>query len=92
MFAPLRFMLWSMKILPVRSAIFQAIVTRSGSAPRMSRPHAPTNARTCSYVYVPRSTGTKICRPVAPEVFGKAVRPSWSSSTLMWRATVSTSS
>ena len=48
MFAPERFMLWSMKILPVRSAIFHAIVTRSGSAPRISRPAAPTNARTVS--------------------------------------------
>ena len=32
MLAPDRFMLWSMKIFPVRSAIFHAIVTRSGSA------------------------------------------------------------
>ena len=46
MFAPERFMLWSMKILPVRSAIFHAIVTRSGSACRMSRPHRPTSSRT----------------------------------------------
>ena len=46
MLAPCRFMLWSMKILPVRSAMRQAIVTRSGSARPIIRPHAPTNART----------------------------------------------
>ena len=48
MFAPERFMLWSMKIFPVRSAIFHAIVTRSGSASLIRRPAAPTNARTRS--------------------------------------------
>ena len=46
MFAPRRFMLWSMKILPERSATRQAIVTRSGSACLIRLPHAPTNART----------------------------------------------
>ena len=33
MFAPEQFMLWSMKILPVRSATFHAIVTRSRISP-----------------------------------------------------------
>ena len=50
MLAPDRFMLWSMKIFPVRSAIFHAIVTRSGSACLIIRPAAPTNARTVSCV------------------------------------------
>ena len=36
MFAPCRFMLWSMKTLPARSATRHAIVTRSGSASRSS--------------------------------------------------------
>ena len=58
MLAPCRFMLWSMNTLPVRSAIFHAIVTRSGSAFVIIRPQAPTNARTCPYVYAPRFTGT----------------------------------
>ncbi len=46
MFAPCRFMLWSMKTFPARSATRHAIVTRSGSALAINRPHAPTNART----------------------------------------------
>ena len=58
MFAPCRFMLWSMKIFPERSATRQAIVTLSGSASLISRPHAPTNARASAYVYAPCSKGT----------------------------------
>ena len=57
MLAPWRFMLWSMKTLPARSAR-QAIVTRSGSAFAIIRPHAPTRARTWPYVYAPCFTGT----------------------------------
>ncbi len=57
MFAPTRFMLWSMKTLPVRLRISHSIVTRSGSAARINRPTAPTNSRTCAYVN-PDTSGT----------------------------------
>jgi hypothetical protein len=48
MFAPSRFMLWSMNTWPPRSLICHAIVTRSESAVRISCPARPTNSRTTS--------------------------------------------
>src|SRR5262245_18688964 len=48
MFAPLRFMLWSMKTLPVRLEICQAIVTWSRSARSIVCPSVPTKSRTWS--------------------------------------------
>ena len=49
MFAPERFMLWSMKTFPERFETCHAIVTRSRSAFWIIRPTAPTKSRTCSY-------------------------------------------
>ncbi len=48
MFAPRRFMLWSMKTLPVRLSICHAIVTCSRSARSIVRPSVPTKSRTWS--------------------------------------------
>jgi hypothetical protein len=50
MFAPDRFMLWSMNTLPARLSTCQAIVTRSRSARSMIRPTLPTKSRVCWYV------------------------------------------
>ena len=48
MFAPTRFMLWSMNTFPVRFRISHSMVTRSGSARRMNCPTRPTKSRTSS--------------------------------------------
>ena len=50
MFAPLRFMLWSMNTFPVRVRTSHCMVTRSGSALRIITPMSRTNSRTSSWV------------------------------------------
>ncbi len=50
MFAPERFMLWSMNTLPVRRRTSHSMVTRSGSAFRIMVPTSRTNSRTSSWV------------------------------------------
>ena len=87
MFAPRRFMLWSMKTLPVRLSICHAIVTCSRSA-RSDRP-AERADEVAHLVVGPAGFDRHVdLIPVAPEVFGYPVSPSAPSAAWTWRETI----
>ena len=79
-----------MKTLPPRWVVSHSSVAPSGSAATISRAMAPATPLVCSYVW-PGATGTKICTPVAPDVFGYPLSPSESSAARTWRPTAAAS-
>ena len=93
MFAPCRFMLWSMKTLPARSATRHAIVTRSGSARPIEPPARADEPADLAVGPAARLDGDVDLQPGRPaRLRDSSVSPSWPSTTCTCRATASTSS